>query len=34
MKEFKPHVYEILEVVPFPVIIGLDELKKENIPAG
>ena len=28
MKEFKTHVYEILEVIPFLMIIGLDPMRK------
>jgi len=32
--DFKPHVHEILEITPFPVIIGLDLMKKENILMG
>ena len=28
------HVYQILEITPFPVIIGLDLMKKENVLMG
>jgi hypothetical protein len=34
MTAYKPHNYEIMAVIAFPVIIGLDLMKKENISTG